>query len=322
MKPKVYITRKLPDEVIGYLAEECEVRMWEQEDEPVPQEILTEEIAEVDGLLCLLTETVNDSLLNNARNLKVISNMAVGYNNIDVQAATSKGIQVTNTPGVLTETTADLTFGLLIATARRFEESMNYVKEGKWKTWSPMGLTGQDIYGATIGIIGMGDIGEAVARRAKGFNMNILYHNRKRKTAAEETLGAQYRELGDLLKESDFVVALTPYTPQTKDLISYEELAIMKPTSILINTSRGGIVNEEALYQALVEKKIAAAGLDVFEQEPVSPTHPLLQLPNVTALPHIGSASVATRTKMAKLAAFNLLEVLHHRTPPNLVVPV
>ncbi|WCK56418.1 D-glycerate dehydrogenase [Aneurinibacillus sp. Ricciae_BoGa-3] len=322
MKPKIYVTRKLPDVIISYLSNECEVRMWDKEDEPVPPEILAEEIEEVDGLLCLLTETIDERLLGKGRNLKVVSNMAVGYNNIDIQAAKSKGVQVTNTPGVLTETTADLTFGLLIATARRFEESINYVKEGKWKTWSPMGLTGQDIFGATLGIIGMGDIGEAVASRAKGFKMNVLYHNRKRKIAAEETLGAAYRELDDLLTESDFVVVLTPYTPQTHDLISYKELALMKPTSILINTSRGGIVNEEALYQALLEKKIYAAGLDVFEQEPVSLTHPLLQLPNVTALPHIGSASVTTRMKMAKLAAFNLLEALQHRTPPNLVVTV
>jgi glyoxylate reductase len=320
MKPKVFVTRKLPEKIIDYLSKDCVVKMWEIEDQPVPQAILEKEIVDADGLLCLLTENIDEVLLHKANRLKVVSNMAVGYNNIDIKVAKRKGILVTNTPGVLTETTADLTFGLLIATARRLEESTRYLKDGKWKTWSPMELTGQDIYGSTLGIIGMGEIGEAVARRAKGFAMNVLYHNRNRKLAAEQKLDVQYNELEDLLKTCDFVVVMTPYMPETRDLISYKELSIMKPTSILINTSRGGIVNEDALYRALVEKKIWGAGLDVFEQEPISPNHKLLQLPNVTALPHIGSASIATRMKMAQLAAFNLLEALKQHTPPNLVV--
>lgn len=319
MRPKVYITRKLPAEIIDYLSTDCIVTMWEKEDEPVPQVILEKEIEDADGLLCLLTEKIDANLLNKAHKLKVVSNLAVGYNNIDINAAKAKGIMVTNTPGVLTETTADLTFGLLIATARRFEESMKYLKEGEWKTWSLMQLTGQDVYGATIGIIGMGQIGEAIARRAKGFNMNVLYYNRSRKVAVEKELGAAYCELNDLLRQSDFVVVMTPYTKETHNLISYKELALMKPTAILINTSRGGIVDEEALYEALVEKKIWAAGLDVFEKEPVSPDYKLLHLDNVVALPHIGSASVVTRMKMAKLAAYNLLEALKQRTPPNRV---
>ncbi|WP_369405514.1 2-hydroxyacid dehydrogenase [Aneurinibacillus tyrosinisolvens] len=196
---------------------------------------------------------------------------------------------------------------------------MKYLKEGEWKTWSPMQLTGQDIYGATLGIIGMGQIGEAVARRAKGFNMKVLYYNRSRKAAIEEELGAIYCEFNNLLGQSDFVVVMTPYSKETHNLISYEQLSLMKPTAVLINTSRGGIVNEEALYQALVERKIWAAGLDVFEKEPVSPDDKLLHLDNVVALPHIGSASVVTRMKMAELAAHNLLEALMQRTPPNLV---
>lgn len=320
MKPKVYVTRKLPEKIIDYLSRDCVVKMWEKEDQPVPRAILEKEIVDADGLLCLLTENIDEDLLHKANHLKVVSNMAVGYNNIDIQAAKRKGILVTNTPGVLTETTADLTFGLLIATARRLEESTRYLKDGKWKTWSPMELTGQDIYGSTLGIIGMGDIGEAVARRAKGFAMNVLYHNRNRKLEVEQKLGVQFSHLEDLLRTSDFVVVMTPYTPETRHLIAYEELSIMKPTSILINTSRGGIVNEDALYRALVEKKIWGAGLDVFEQEPISPNHKLLQLPNITALPHIGSASIATRVKMAQLSAFNLLQALNQRTPPNLVV--
>jgi glyoxylate reductase len=189
MKPRVYITRKIPEEALSMINEACDVRMWEEEDVPVPRWILENEISEVDGIYCLLTETIDEKLLNKAQNLKVISNMAVGYNNIDVTSATKKGIMVTNTPGVLTETTADLTFALLTATARRMEEGANFLRSGQWKTWSPMLLTGQDIHGATIGIIGLGRIGEAVARRAKGFNMNILYHNRSRKLEAEEELG-------------------------------------------------------------------------------------------------------------------------------------
>ncbi|HJV47201.1 MAG TPA: D-glycerate dehydrogenase [Bacillota bacterium] len=319
MKPKIYITRSLPEEIVEYLSQDCHVRMWEREDEPIPEQRLVQEIQDVDGLLCLLTEKIDENLLRNAPKLKIISNMAVGYNNIDIKETQKRGILVTNTPGVLTETTADLTFGLLIGTARRFAESISYIQEGNWKTWSPMALTGQDIFGATLGIIGMGEIGEAVARRAKGFQMNILYYNRKRKMEAEKTIGAQYCELNDLLQRSDFVVVMAPYTPQTVNLLSFEELSLMKPTAVLINTARGGIVNEEALYQALVEKKIWAAGLDVFEKEPIAPNHKLLQLPNVLALPHIGSASVATRMKMAKLAAYNLLEGLNKRNPPNLV---
>ncbi|WP_134703984.1 D-glycerate dehydrogenase [Ammoniphilus sp. YIM 78166] len=320
MKPKVYITRKLPEEVVADLYESCQVTMWEKEEVPVPYEELEKQVQDADGILCLLTESIDANLLKKSPRLKIISNMAVGYNNIDVSTAKAQGILITNTPGVLTETTADLTFGLLIATARRFEESMDYVKKGKWATWSPMQLTGQDVYGSTLGIIGMGDIGEGIARRAKGFDMNVLYHNRSRKLKAEKELGVTYCDLQELLKQSNFVVVMTPYTPQTHHLISYAELSLMKPTSILINTSRGGIVDEEALYEALAEKRIWAAGLDVFEREPVSPDHPLLQLPNVVALPHIGSASIATRTKMGKLAAHNLLEGLKGNTPPNLVL--
>ncbi|GAB7389092.1 D-glycerate dehydrogenase [Bacillaceae bacterium] len=319
MKPSVYVTRRLPAEALAALMDDFVVNMWEKEEEPVPREILEREIEKADGLLCLLTEKIDADLLDRAKRLKVISNMAVGYDNIDLEAAKARGIMVTNTPGVLTETTADLAFGLLIATARRFLEASRYIYEGKWKTWSPMFLTGQDIYGATIGIIGMGQIGEAIARRAKGFAMNILYYNRRRKEDVEQKLGAEYCELHDLLRRSDFVVVMTPYTSETHHLISTYELSLMKPTSILINASRGGIVDEEALYEALKEKRIWAAGLDVFEQEPVSPDHKLLQLDNVTALPHIGSASVTTRIKMAKLAAFNLREALQQRTPPNLV---
>lgn len=319
MRPKVYITRKLPQEVVDEITKSCDVKMWDEEDIPVPREVLEKEIEEVDGLYCLLTETIDDQLLKKANHLKVISNMAVGYNNIDVEAAMNKGIMVCNTPGVLTETTADLTFALLMATGRRLVESSEYLKGGKWTSWSPMQLTGQDIYGATIGIIGLGRIGEAVARRAKGFGMKALYHNRSRKLDAEKELGLTYVNKETLLKESDYVVVLTPYSAETENLIDGPELELMKDTSILINTSRGGIVNEEALYQALKEGQILAAGLDVFKDEPIQPDYPLLTLPNVVALPHIGSASKKTRMKMANMAGTHLLQALQGETPTHLV---
>ncbi|MFC6601044.1 2-hydroxyacid dehydrogenase [Ectobacillus funiculus] len=286
----------------------------------MPREVLEKEIADVDGLFCLLTESIDKELLDKAKDLKVISNMAVGYNNIDIAAAKEKGVRVTNTPGVLTETTADLTFALLMSTARRLVESTEYLKSGRWETWSPMQLAGQDIYGATLGIIGMGRIGEALARRAKGFNMNILYSNRSRKPVVEEELGVQYAEMDRLLQESDFVCIMTPYTAETKNLIGERELSLMKSTSILINTARGGIVNENALYHALRSGSIWAAGLDVFEQEPVPLDHPLLTLPNVVTLPHIGSASIKTRMRMAELAAENLILAIRNQTPKNIVV--
>jgi glyoxylate reductase len=319
LKPKVYITRKIPVEVLNKIREICEVRMWEEEDIPVPREILEREVAEVDGLYCLLTESIDEDLLNKANHLRVVSNMAVGYNNIDVAAATKRGIMVTNTPGVLTETTADLTFALLMATARRLVESSDYLRSGNWKTWSPMQLTGQDVYGATLGIIGMGRIGEALVKRAKGFDMKVLYHNRSRKPEAEKELGLEYTDMETLLRESDFVCVLTPFTPETINMMDREQLSIMKKTSILINTARGGIVNEEALYDALKNGTIWAAGLDVFEHEPISLDHPLLTLPNVVTLPHIGSASIKTRLKMANLAADNLLQALNGEVPINLV---
>ncbi|NHM29462.1 2-hydroxyacid dehydrogenase [Neobacillus terrae] len=320
MKPKVYITRRIPDSIIARIEKECEVSIWPETDIPVPREVLEREIVDADGLFCLLTESVDKELIAKAQKLKVISNMAVGYNNIDIEAAKEKGILVTNTPGVLTETTADLTFALMMASARRIIESSNYLRNGNWKTWSPMQLTGQDIYGATLGIIGMGRIGASLAKRSKGFDMNILYYNRSRKPLLEKEMNMKYVDFDTLLSESDFVCIMTPYTPETKNLITYRELSLMKKTSILINTARGGIVNEEDLFQALKNGEIWAAGMDVFVQEPVPLDHPLLTLPNVVTLPHIGSASVNTRMKMADLAAVNLLLVLNNNPPLHLVV--
>lgn len=321
MKPKVYVTRMIPEDILAEIQETCDIKIWSEPDSPVPRGVLEKEIAEVEGLFCLLTETIDDSLLSKAKNLKIVSNMAVGYNNIDVPAATRRGIMVTNTPGVLTETTADLTFALLMMTARRMEESTQFLRKGEWKTWSPMLLAGQDIYGSTLGIVGMGRIGEALAKRAKGFDMKLLYHNRSRKYEIEETLGVQYRNLEALLKESDFVCIMTPYSPETQNLIGEKELGMMKSTSILINTARGGIVNEDALYEALVNGTIWAAGLDVFTTEPLPTNHPLLTLPNLVALPHIGSATIKTRRQMALLAAHNLTQALTGKLPTHLVNP-
>ncbi|WP_144554427.1 D-glycerate dehydrogenase [Bacillus sp. X1(2014)] len=310
MKKTIYITRKLPGEIVDKLSSQFHVKMWSEENVPVPRDVLLNEIEEIDGLICLLTEKIDEEVLSNAKQLQVISNIAVGYNNIDIQTATEKGIIVTNTPGVLTETTADLTFALLMAAARRVVEGSDYLRSGEWGAWSLMQMTGQDIYGATLGIIGFGRIGEALVKRAQGFDMNILYHNRTRKLEKEEQLGIHYREMKDLLQQSDFVCLLLPYSPEVHHLISKEELSLMKKDAILINTARGGIVDEEALYHSLKNEEIWGAGLDVFEQEPVSLDHPLLSLPNVVTLPHIGSASVKTRMKMAHLASDNMMSVL------------
>ncbi|MEJ8545904.1 2-hydroxyacid dehydrogenase [Brevibacillus borstelensis] len=317
-KPVVFVTRQVASEAIEYVKEAAEVEVWE-EDRPCPREILLQKAEQADGLLTMLTERVDEELLSRARKLKVVANMAVGYDNIDVPAAKKRGIHITNTPDVLTEATADLAFALLMAAGRRITEANRFLLAGEWKSWSPTLLAGQNIYHTTLGIIGMGRIGEAVARRAKGFGMRILYHNRRRRPEAELEVGAQYRELDDLLRQADYVVMLTPLTPDTAKMIGEREFSLMKPTSVFVNVSRGGTVDEEALYRALVEKKIWAAGLDVFQKEPVPPDHPFLTLPNVVALPHIGSATYQTRMEMAKLAAANIRAVLEGKEP---VTPV
>ncbi|MEH7503900.1 D-glycerate dehydrogenase [Neobacillus drentensis] len=320
MKRTIYITRKLPEEIVDKLSSQFHVKMWSEENVPVPRDVLLKEIEDVDGLICLLTEKIDEEVLNKAKQLKIISNIAVGYNNIDIDSATEKGIVVTNTPGVLTETTADLTFALLMASARRVVEGSDFLRSGEWGAWSLMQMTGQDIYGATLGIIGLGRIGEALVKRAKGFEMNVLYYNRTRKQEKEDMLGIHYREMKDLLQQSDFICLLLPYSAEVHHLIGKEELSLMKRNAILVNTARGGLVDEDALYQSLKTGEIWAAGLDVFEQEPVSNDHPLLSLPNVVTLPHIGSASVKTRMRMAHLAADNMVNVLNDNeaiTPVN-----
>ncbi|MBM7109544.1 Glyoxylate/hydroxypyruvate reductase B [Brevibacillus laterosporus] len=294
---------------MNLLATIATVEVWDQE-YPVPRDILLEKAKRSDGLYVMLSDRIDRELIDAAPHLKVVSTLAVGYDNIDVEACKKRGIVVTNTPDVLTDATADLAFGLLMAAGRRFVEANRVLMNGEWKTWSPYFMAGQRIHGATIGIIGMGRIGEAVAKRASGFDMRILYHNRSRKVEAEETYGATYCSLPDLLCESDYVVLLTPLTEETKGLMGAEQFAMMKSTAVFINASRGATVDEVALYQALKQETIWAAGLDVFQQEPIPTDHPLLSLPNVVALPHIGSATYETRDRMAMLVSQNLVAVL------------
>ncbi|HZT41063.1 MAG TPA: D-glycerate dehydrogenase [Chthonomonadaceae bacterium] len=312
---KVFVTRALPEEALQKVREIAEVEVW-PEALPPPREALLEKVAAVDGLLCLLTDRIDAQLLDAAPGLRVVSQMAVGYDNIDVAACTARGIPVGNTPGVLTETTADLAFALLLATARRIVEADAYIRSGRWQTWSPMLLTGQEVHHATLGIVGMGRIGYEMARRGRGFEMPILYTGSPN-PAAERDFDARRVDLDTLLSESDFVSLHTPLTSETKHLIGTAQLARMKPTAILINTARGPVVDQAALVTALQAGLIAGAGLDVYEIEPLPPDDPLLHLENVVLLPHIGSASVATRTKMAVLAAENLVAGLQGRPLPH-----
>lgn len=318
MKPSLYITRKLPDHIVEQLSSHFTITMWESEDVPVPREVLEKEIEYVDALYCQITDNIDSELIGLSNNLKLISTLSVGYNHIDVEAASAKQIAVTNTPGILTDTTADLVFALLMATARRIPEASEVLRKNEWQSWSLFNLVGLDIHHKTIGIIGFGAIGQAVAKRATGFDMNILYYNRSRKPDAEQKLGAKYCEMDDLLVEADYVVILTPYSKETYNLIDTRELQLMKKSSILINAARGGIVNETALYNALKNGEIYAAGLDVFEQEPIDPNHQLLSLPNVVTLPHIGSATYETRIAMCQLAAQNIIDYFSNK-PTNIV---
>lgn len=319
MKPYIFITRKLPDDVLQVLQESYEVSMWDKEDVPVPREILIKEASHADALLTMLSDTIDTEVLSAGERLKVVANLAVGFDNIDIQTATEKGIAICNTPDVLTDTTADLTFSLLLATARRIVEAAEYVKNDQWKSWSPLLLAGHDIHHKTIGIVGMGKIGEAVAKRATGFEMEILYYNRTRKIEAEQRLGVQYTSFDDLVTKSDFIVCLTPLTNETRNLFTREVFQKMKATAIFVNAARGPVVNEEDLYEALLNGEIAGAGLDVFEKEPIRSTHPLLNLSNVVALPHIGSSSVETRITMMKLCLENITNVLDGKPPKTLV---
>ncbi|MER3545657.1 MAG: D-glycerate dehydrogenase [Chloroflexota bacterium] len=320
MKPVVFITRRIPDQGLLLILGQCQAEVWPEETPP-PREVLLEKVRQCDGLLSLLTDKIDVTLMDNAPRLRVVSNMAVGFDNIDVAAATERGILVGNTPEVLTDTTADFAFALLMATARRIGEAIDYVRAGKWKTWGPMLLLGQDVHGATLGLIGLGRIGSAVARRAQGFNMRVLYYDVVRRQDLEQQMGIIYTDLDTLLAESDFVSLHAPLTPQTRHIINADSLRKMKPTAILINTARGPLVDSQALYEALRDGVIAYAGLDVTDPEPIPMDDPLLTLPNCLIVPHIASASVATRGKMAELAARNLLAGLRGEVLPTHLNP-
>ena len=314
---KVLITRAVFPEIVETLSQRFDVAT-NDDDTPWPPEELARRLQGKAGAMSTVMDRIDDAVLAQCPDLKVISNIGVGYNNIDVPACTRRRIRVTNTPGVLDETTADLTWALLMAAARRIAEGDAYVRRGDWKVaFTMQAFLGQDIHHATLGIIGMGRIGQAVARRARGFDMRVIYHNRKRLSEEEERgLGATWVERDALLAQSDFVVVMVPYSPAVHHMIGAEEIRRMKPTAILVNSARGGIVDDAALVEALREKRIAGAGLDVFEGEPkVNPGY--LGLANVALTPHVGSASRATRMKMCATAMANLTAVLEGREPPN-----
>jgi glyoxylate reductase len=316
-KPRVYVTRHLPGAALDFLSQHADVAVWEGELPPPPEE-LTRQAAQSNGLLTLLTDRIDAALLE-AADLIAISNMATGFDNIDVAAASRMKVLVTRTPGVLSETTAEFTIALMFAAARRVVEGDRQVRAGEWKTWGPEVLLGRDLGGATLGIIGMGGIGQEVARRARALEMRILYYSRTPKPSLERRYRMEFVSLNDLLARSDFVSLHAPLTAETHHLISERTLDRMKPAAVLVNTARGPLVDQGALYEALAAGKIGAAALDVTDPEPMPADNPLLTLPNVIVTPHIASASVATRARMAMLAAENLVQALSGRVPKHAV---
>jgi len=320
-KPKVYVTREMPERGLRIIKERFEAEVW-PDYTPPPKKTIIEKAAKVDALATLLSDKIDAEVFDAAPDLKIVAQMAVGFDNIDVNEATKRGIYVTNTPGVLTETTADFAWALLMAIARRVVEADKYVRMGHWKAgWHPMMMQGRDVYGATIGIVGLGRIGCAIAKRAKGFDMTVLYHDIIRRPDFEKEYNIQFTQLDTLFQKADFVTINAPLTKETHHLVNEEKLKMMKKTTYLINNARGPIVDEKALYKALKEGWIAGAALDVFEQEPTPVQNPLLKLDNVVVAPHISSASYETRSRMAEMVAQNLVAFFEDKTPPNLVNP-
>ena len=319
-KPKVFVTRVILEKGLEIVRGFCDVDLWQSELPPTRDELL-QHVRGIDGLLCLLTDKIDGEVIDEAGSqLKVISNHAVGFDNIDVPAATARKIPVGNTPEVLTDATADFAFALLMAVARRIPEAERYVHEGKWKTWGPMTLLGVDIQGATLGLVGFGRIGKAVARRALGFNMRVIYYDPSEKNP-DPDLKATPVDFESLLAESDFLSLHTPLTPNTRHLINSEALSKMKPNAVLINTARGSIVDQDALYEAVKEHRIFGAGLDVTDPEPLPLDSPLLTLDNIVIAPHIASASQLSREKMSWMAAQNLIAGLKKERLPYCVNP-
>lgn len=316
-KPLLWIAFHLPEELLEPIKAYVDVKMWRDTEVDMPQQEFETAAYEADILWTVVSNRVTADVIKRAPKLKMIANLAVGYNNIDIEAAREAGIIVTNTPDVLADTTADLAFALMMMAARRTLEGARALYQGQWTGWQVLGMTGTDIHHKTLGIIGMGTIGELVAKRATGFDMNVIYHNRHEKDNAS---GAQYRSKEALLQEADFIIVLTPLTAATRNLIAKEELALMKKSAMLINVARGGIVNEHDLYDALVNGVILAAASDVFVEEPVPTSHPLLTLPNFTALPHLGSATVETRLAMVSRNVESLRAYFHNETIPFNVI--
>ena len=319
-RPRVVVTREIPKAGLDIIAEVADLDVWPGEMPPTAEEF-DRLLGDAQGALTLLDDLVNGEVLDAHPSLRVVSNYAVGYDNIDVPAATARGVAVCNTPGVLTATTAEFAFALLLATARRIVEADTYIREGHWHTWGPQVLLGQNVVDATIGIIGFGRIGQAMARMAQGFRMNILVLDRTSNLAAAEAVGARLVPWETLLAESDFVSLHVALNDETHEMIAAEEFEMMKPTAILINTARGRVVDTDALVEALQSGQILAAGLDVSDPEPLPADHPLVGLPNCTIAPHIASATVQTRTAMAEMAARNLVAVLTGDVPPYIVNP-
>jgi glyoxylate reductase len=313
----VFISRAVPGRAVEHLqAAGHSVETWPGE-LPPPPGALAARLAAADAAFTTVVDLISPEMLAAASNLKVIANMAAGYDNVDPAAAAALGIWVANTPGVLAETTADMAWALLMAAARNVVSSDRDTRAGGWKTWSPTAFLGVDVFGATLGIVGLGEIGEAVARRATGFKMRVLYHSRTRKPALEADLGLRYCSLSELLAKSDFVSLHTPLTAETRHLMGAAQFAAMKPTAILVNTARGGVVDQDALVDALRSGAIAGAALDVTTPEPLPLDHPLFSFPNVVITPHIASASLATRSRMAEMAAANIIAVLRGDPPLN-----
>jgi len=321
LKPKVYVTREIPESGLKAIKERFDAEVW-PEYGPPPKEVIIDKVSKVDAIVSLLSDEIDVVVFDVAPRLKIVAQMAVGFDNIDVREATKRGIYVTNTPEVLTETTADFAWALLMTVARRVVEADRYVRTGKWKvSWHPSMLLGRDVHDATIGIVGAGRIGSSVAKRAKGFNMKILYYDVVPRPELEKELGAKNVDLDTLFKESDFISVHVPLMNQTYHMVNEEKLRLMKKTAYLINNSRGAVIDEKALYRALKKEWIAGAGLDVFEGEPTQLDNPLLKLDNVVVAPHISSSSHETRSRMAEMAAENLIAFFEGTIPPNLVNP-
>ena len=318
-KPRVYATHELFPDARTILDAACAMEYWISPERPSRDEVLRR-VKNKEGLVCLLTERINDELLCQAPKLRIVANVAVGYDNIDVEACTKRGVVATNTPGVLDETTADFAWTLLMAIARRLIEGDQLARSGNWKGWGLDQFCGADVWGKTLGIVGFGRIGRAVARRASGFQMKVIYTNTKRVPEnVEKSLNAEFRDMNALLAESDFITLHVPLRPETHGLFDNPKFHRMKPTAYFINTSRGPVVDEAALVGALENKTIAGAALDVYEHEPF--IHPGLKRSNVVLAPHLGSATVETRTKMALMAATNLVSIFKGQMPPNMLNP-